>query len=47
MMFYNEKQQMYPVTDASGISLGATVLQTRGGMLFPGNEAPKNIAVWP
>ena len=45
MAFYNEKEQLYPEADMSGVGLGASLLQVRGGMQFPRNGAPNNATV--
>ena len=47
MAFYNEKEQLYLETDPSDIGLGASLLQARGRMQFPRNEAPNNSAQQP
>ena len=40
MAFYDEKQQLYLETVASGISLGENLLQARDGIQFLRNETP-------
>ena len=47
MAFYNEKEQLYLETYASGVSLGASCLHMRDDMWVPRNEAPKNAVLWP
>ena len=44
--FYNEKQQLYLETDASGVRLGG-LLQVRDRMQFPQDAALDNSALWP
>ena len=44
--FYNEKEQQYLDTDASGIGLRAGLLQVRGGMQFPKDEEHNNSVLW-
>ena len=39
--------QMYLETDALGVGLRASLLQTRDEVRFPKNEAPNNVALWP
>ena len=46
MVFYNEKEQLYLETDASGVGLGASVLHMRDRMWFPRNEAPDRSVLW-
>ena len=38
--FYNDKQQLCSKTNASGVSLGESLLQVRDGMQFQRHEAP-------
>ena len=42
MKFYNETKPLYIETDASGVGLGATLLQTRSNTSCPKDEAPDN-----
>ena len=42
MKFYNETKPLYLQTDASGIGLGAVLLQPRDGVLYPKYSAPQN-----
>ena len=45
MKFYNETKPLYLETDASGIGLSATLLQTRDGTSFPKDSAPDNTSL--
>ena len=47
MTFYNEKEQLYLEIDASGVGLGASLLELRDGMWFARNEVPDNAVIWP
>ena len=47
MKFYNETKPLYLKTDASGIGLGATLLQARDGTTCPKDIAPANTIVRP
>ena len=42
MKFYNETQLLYLKTDASGVRLGAALLQTRSEASCPRDKAPDN-----
>ena len=42
MKFYDETKPLYLETDASGIGLGTTLLQTRNGTTCPKDIAPDN-----
>ena len=42
MKFYNERELLYVETDASGVFLGAWLLQVREGMKYPCDEAACN-----
>ena len=42
MKFYDETKSLYLETDASGIGLSATLLQTRDGMTCMKESAPNN-----
>ena len=42
MKFYDETKPLYLKTDASGIELGATLLQTRQCITCPKDTAPDN-----
>ena len=45
MAFYNEKEQMYLETDASGDGLEASLLQVRDGMKFLRYKPNENAAL--
>ena len=45
MRFYNEKEPLPLITDASGINLEVDVLQVRDRVWFPWNKAPDNTAL--
>ena len=47
MKFYNETNPLYLETKASGIGLGATLLQMRDGAMCPRNIAPNNTILRP
>ena len=42
MEFYNEKEQLYLITDVFGVGLRASILHMRNEMQLPRNEAPEN-----
>ena len=42
MKFYDETKPLYIEVDASGVQLGAALLQTRSNTNFPKDEAPDN-----
>ena len=44
MKFYNEKELLYLETDASGVGLGAGVLQARHSLQLSQYEAPDKTA---
>ena len=43
MKFYNETQPLYLETNASGVRLGASLLQTRSGTSCPRDKTTDNI----
>ena len=45
MKFYEKTKPLYLETDASGIGLGFTLLQTRNGMTCRKDTAPDN-TIW-
>ena len=47
MKFYDETKPHYLDPDASGVGLGAALLQARGGMLCPKDSAPDNTIFCP
>ena len=47
MKFYDETKPLYLEIDASGIGLGAALLQTRHGMTCPKDTAPDNTILRP
>ena len=47
MKFYDETKPLYLQTDASGIRLGATLLQTRDNTTCPEDIAPDNTILRP
>ena len=47
MKFYNETKHLYPETDASGIGLSATLLQTRDGVTCLKDTTPDNTILRP
>ena len=47
MKFYDEMKPLYIETDASGVGLGASILQTREGMSCLRDEAPDNSILRP
>ena len=47
MKFYNKKEQVYPQTDTSIVSLGAGALQTMDRMWFQKKQAPDISEPWP
>ena len=47
MKFYNETKPLYLETDASGIGLITTLLQTIDGMTCPRDTAPQNTILEP
>ena len=47
MAFSNEKEQLYLESHASGVGLGASLLQARDVKKYPQNEAPNNAGLQP
>ena len=47
MKFYNETKALYLERDASGVGLGANILQTRSGTSCPKDMALDNNILWP
>ena len=47
MKFYDETKPLCIETDASGVGLGATLLQTRDNMICQGDEVPGNSILKP
>ena len=47
MKFYDDTKLLYLETDASGISLGAALLQVRDNMNCPKDTAPDNTILHP
>ena len=47
MKFCDETKSLYIETDASGLGLGATLLQTRNNTSCPKDEAPENSILRP
>ena len=47
MKFYNETQPLFLETDASGVGLGAALLQTTSGTSCPRDKAPDNCILRP
>ena len=47
MKFYDETKPLYLETNASGIGLGTTLLQTRDGETCPRDIAPDNTILRP
>ena len=47
MKFYDESKPLNIETDASGVKLGAALLQTRSGTSCPRDEAPNNSILRP
>ena len=47
MKFYDASRSLYLLTDASGIGLGARLLQVRDGMKCAHDEVPDNATMHP
>ena len=47
MEFYNKTKPLYLETKASGVGLGANLLQTRKGTRCPRDIAPDSNILWP
>ena len=47
MKFYNETKPLYTETDASGVGLGAALLQTRSSTSYIRDEVPDNSILRP
>ena len=47
MKFYDETKTLYIEADASGVGLGATLLQTRSNTSCPKDDAPDNSKIRP